>query len=72
MNVEEKFGGYFNSDPSQDSLESIIEIHNLLEIPPNNGKCTWDNKRIGQSNIKERLDQILIQDNVIAKFNSVT
>jgi len=72
MNVEEKFGGSFHADPSWDTLESIIESHNILDIPPKHEKYTWNNKRVGKRNIKERLDQILIEDSIIVKFSYVT
>lgn len=38
--VEEKFGGIYHIDPSRDALETIMEQHNLIDIPPNNGKYT--------------------------------
>lgn len=52
-NVEEKFGGSFHADPSQDSLESIIENHNLLDIPPNNEKYTWNKKGWAKETLKK-------------------
>lgn len=55
-NIEKKIGGKFLADPSRDTLETIIETHKLIDIPPNNGKFTWSNKRAGIHNIKERLD----------------
>lgn len=48
-----------------------MEQHSLLNIPPNNGKYTWNNKRVDKSNIKERLDRILIQENIEAVYNSI-
>ena len=59
--IEKKFGGTYHTDPSRDTLEELMEQHNLIDIMPNNGKYTWSNKRVGKSNIKERLDRILIQ-----------
>jgi len=59
-NTEEKFGGNYHTNPSREALEEIMEQHKLIDIPPNNGKYTWTNRRIGKSNIKERLDRILI------------
>lgn len=69
--IEEKFGGNFHVDPSRSSLEEIMDQQSLLDIPPNNGKYTWNNKRVGKSDIKERLDRIMIQDNIAALYNSI-
>jgi len=49
-----------------------MEQHNLIDIPSNNGKYSWSNKRVGKSNIKERLDRILIQENIAAVHSSIT
>lgn len=38
--IEEKFGGNYQTYPSKNSLEEIMERHSLLDIPPNNGKYT--------------------------------
>ena len=38
--IEEKFGGTYHIDPSRDILEEIMEQHNLIDIPPSNGKYT--------------------------------
>ena len=69
---KEKRGGIFQPDPNRDVLEGIIEQCNLLDIPPKNGKYTWDNKRLGKANIKERLDKILIRDNMVASYSKVS
>ena len=58
-------------DPYRDTLEELMEQHNLIDVPPNNGKCTWSNKRVGKSNIKERLDRIMIQENIVAVHSSI-
>jgi len=42
-----------------------------MDIPPNNGKFTWSNKRAGIHNIKERLDRILIHERIVSGFSSV-
>ena len=46
-----------------------MEQCNLLDIPPKNGKYTWDNRRIGKANIKERLDRIRIRDKMIVNYS---
>ena len=48
-----------------------MEQHNLVDISPSNGKYTWSNKRVGKSNIKEGLDRILIQENIVAVHSSI-
>eukprot|EP00253_Pinus_taeda_P009472 PITA_09472 len=70
-NADEKLGGNFYADPSRDSLETLIQAHNLLDIPPQNEKYTWSNKRTGNSNIKERLDRILVHERIVASFPSI-
>eukprot|EP00253_Pinus_taeda_P020133 PITA_20133 len=52
-------------------LESIIQSHNLMDIPLSNGKYTWSNKRTGSFNIKERLDRFLLQEGIAASFQSI-
>jgi len=70
-NIDEKLGNNYFSDPSRAALEELIEEHKLLDITPSNGKCTWSNKRTGIHNIKQRLDRILIQENIAAAFSIV-
>eukprot|EP00253_Pinus_taeda_P033736 PITA_33736 len=70
-NVEEKLGGNYHADPSRDMLESIIQSHNLMDIPLSNGKYTWSNKRTGSFNIKERLDIFLLQEGIVASSQSI-
>ena len=67
-NIDEKLGGNYFSDPSRAVLEELIKEHKLFDIPPSNGKYTWSNKKTGTHNIKERLDRILIQENIAATF----
>jgi len=52
-------------------LEDIIAEHKFLDIHPNNRKFTWSNKRTSIHNIKERLDRILIQEDIAANFSSI-
>lgn len=70
-NTEEKYGGKYIADPSREALEDIIQNHNLIEFPPTNGKYTWSNQRIGAQNIKERLDRILLQQEIVANFSLI-
>lgn len=70
-NIEEKLRGRFIGDPSRAALEDIIAEHKFLDIHPNNRKFTWSNKRTSIHNIKERLDRILIQEDIAANFSSI-
>jgi len=70
-NVDEKLGGNYFADPSRDMLEIIIQSHNLIDIPLSNGKYTWNNKRSGHHNIRERLDRFLLQEGIAASFQSI-
>eukprot|EP00253_Pinus_taeda_P007045 PITA_07045 len=70
-NADEKVGGNFLADPSRDTLEEIIQTHSLVDIPPQNGRFTWSNKRTGKNNIKERLDRILVQERIVANFSRI-
>eukprot|EP00253_Pinus_taeda_P010908 PITA_10908 len=70
-NAQEKFGGNFHADTSRDKLESIIQSYNLLDTPLSNGKYTWNNKRSGSHNIKERLDRFLIQEGIAKNHQSI-
>eukprot|EP00253_Pinus_taeda_P027507 PITA_27507 len=69
--AEEKMGGNFFADPSREALEEIIQAHSLVDIPPQNGRFTWSNKRTGKNNIKERLDRILAQERIVANFSRI-
>ena len=64
-------GGNFFADPSREALEEIIQAHSLVDIPPQNGRFTWSNKRTGKNNIKERLDRILAQERIVANFSRI-
>eukprot|EP00253_Pinus_taeda_P031914 PITA_31914 len=66
--AEEKMGRNFYADSSREALEEIIQTHNLIDIPPKNGRFTWSNKRAGKNNIKERLDRILVQERILTNF----
>eukprot|EP00253_Pinus_taeda_P035640 PITA_35640 len=69
--AEEKMGGNFFADASREALEEIIQAHSLVDIPPQNGRFTWSNKRTGKNNIKERLDRILAQERIVANFSRI-
>eukprot|EP00253_Pinus_taeda_P015524 PITA_15524 len=60
LHANEKRGGNFTPDPSRSRLETIIQDHDLVDVRPKNRRYTWSNRRIGASNIMERLDRFLI------------
>lgn len=52
-NIEEKFGGSYHTDLSMDALETIMEQHNLMDIPQtmeNIPRATkeWEKKHKGK------------------------
>eukprot|EP00253_Pinus_taeda_P015816 PITA_15816 len=71
LNIEEKLGRNYFNNPSRTALEDLIEEYKLLDIPPSNGKFTWSNKIIRAHNIQERIDRILIQENLAAGYSSI-
>ena len=40
---------------SREALEGIIEDYKLVDIPPSNGKYTWNKKRIGKKKHKRKV-----------------
>lgn len=69
LHANEKRGGNFTSDPSRSRLEAIIQDHDLVDIKPKNRRYTWSNRRIGASNIMERLDQFLVSIEYLSTFS---
>ena len=69
LHANEKRGGCFNPDPSQDQLEVIMQDHELVDTVPKNRRYTWSNKRIGRGNIMERLDRILVAVTLLSYYS---
>jgi len=68
LHANEKRGGTFTPDPSRRQLEMIMAEHELMDIIPKNRKYTWNNRRLGPSNIMERLDRILVNVSLLSSF----
>jgi hypothetical protein len=60
LSLDEKVGGNQHLPPSSLDFRVWIEHHRLLEIPPNNGIFTWNNRRKDNANIAEKLDRFFI------------
>jgi exonuclease III len=58
--LDEKSGGIGRLEPSALLLRDNINSLNLVDIKPNNGRFTWNNRRVGESWIAERLDRFLV------------
>ncbi|GLJ15842.1 hypothetical protein SUGI_0261440 [Cryptomeria japonica] len=56
----EKSGGIQRTGTSQKDFSEFVEKNHLLDIVPKNGVFTWMNRRVGFTNIVERLDRFLV------------
>ena len=65
LRMEEKRGGTIVRDPAREWVEDLMQDWDLLDIPPDNGKYTWTNKRIGPGHIAARLDRCLVQSSFL-------
>ena len=59
--LAEKKGGSLVQDPAREWVEDLMMDWELEDIPPDRGKFTWSNKRIGPGHIAVRLDRFLVQ-----------
>jgi len=69
LHANEKRGGCFFPDPFRGRLEAIIQEHEFVDVVPKNCRYTWSNRRIGSSNIMERLDRFLINVSFLSSFS---
>ena len=60
ISLEEKRGGLARLDQSSNLLRDMIGLLFLIDVKPNNGVFTWNNRRCGGEAISERLDRFLI------------
>ena len=60
INLEEKRGGLPRLDQSSNLLREMIGSLVLIDVKPNNGVFTWNNRRCGGEAISERLDRFLV------------
>ncbi|XP_059068347.1 uncharacterized protein LOC131858890 [Cryptomeria japonica] len=58
--LAEKRGGIGRLVPSALLLQDNIKFLNLVDIKPNNGQFTWNNRQSGEFCIAERLDRFLV------------
>ncbi|XP_059066210.1 uncharacterized protein LOC131857552 [Cryptomeria japonica] len=58
--LAEKRGGSGRLEPSAFLLRDSINSLNLVDIKPSNGQFTWNNRRVGDYCIAERLDRFLV------------
>lgn len=56
VELSEKRGGIPRLDPSALLFRDSISELNLINVFPSNGRFTWNNRRIGESCVAERLD----------------
>ena len=61
LDPKEKKGGVLGKDPFQDSVESLIQAHDLLDFKPKSSRFTWSNHKAGAANISAHLDIFLAQ-----------
>ena len=58
--LDEKCGGIPRLDPSANLFRDMIDSLKLIDVKPNNGVFTWNNRRCGVEAISERLDRFLV------------
>ena len=63
--LAERKGGSLVRDPAREWVEDLMMDWELEDIPPDKGKFTWTNKRIGPGHIAARLDRFLIQSSFL-------
>lgn len=68
LHANEKRGGSFMPDPFRNQMENIMQNGDLIDIIPKNRKYTWSNRRLGSSNIMERLDRFLVNVSLLSLF----
>jgi len=72
LHANEKCGGCLTPDPFISQLEKIMQQGDLVDVIPKNQKYTWSNRRLGSSNIMERLDQFLVNISLLSTFSVVS
>jgi len=60
LSLEEKRGGLARLGPSSELLRQNIDLLHLSDVKPLNGLFTWNNQRVGNDVISERLDRFLV------------
>lgn len=60
LNLEEKSGCVARIDQFSILLNDNIERSNIIDVEPNNGMFTWNNRRSERDAISERLDIFIV------------
>ncbi|XP_057863998.1 uncharacterized protein LOC131072015 [Cryptomeria japonica] len=60
LNLGEKRGGIIKSMRIIVDFGEFMDNNQLLDVVPNNGLYTWNNRRVGFTNIMERLDPFFL------------
>eukprot|EP00253_Pinus_taeda_P034390 PITA_34390 len=69
LHANKKRGGCFTPNPFRGRLEAITQEHELVDVVPKNRRYTWSTRRIGISNIMERLDRFLVNISYLSSFS---
>ena len=65
LDPKEKKGGVHGKDPLQESVESLIQASNLLDLKAKKARFTWSNNIVGDTNITACLDMFLVQSSLM-------
>jgi hypothetical protein len=65
LNLDEKYGGSQQIHPASVDFKKWVEDNHLVDIPMNNGKFTWNNRRKDFNYIAEKLDKYFVKRNDI-------
>lgn len=68
----EKKGGLRRLNKDSELFVDFMDSAKLVDIPPNNGLYTWNNRRGGAARIASRLDRFLISENILLEGTTVT
>ena len=60
ISLEEKRGGLAKLDQLSNLFRDMISSLFLIDVKPNNGVFTWNNRRCGDKAISKRLDRLLV------------
>ncbi|XP_026452220.1 uncharacterized protein LOC113352636 [Papaver somniferum] len=69
--TQEKRGGRNTSTIQLTELRDVMDNCRLIDLGFSGPKFTWNNKRVGAANIKERLDRAVSNSSWINRFNKV-
>ena len=70
LDPDEKKKSVSGKYPLQETVESLIHAHDLLDFKPKSGRYTWSNNRVGATSISTRLDRFLIQSSLMKENNN--